>query len=66
MAEMMKQEYEIVRESKIEEYLQTGVEFFVVDMEKRKVYSSMDLRLRDLFAKLDKEGTFAVKEANYV
>ena len=61
----MNGKYEMVRESKISEYIENGVEFFVVDMEKKKVYSSLDLRLRDLSEKLEKDTTFIVKEANY-
>ena len=59
------QTYEICRKSKVGEYIQTGVEFFVVDMEKKKVYSSNDLRLSDLTEKLEKETTFIVKVASY-
>jgi hypothetical protein len=33
-------DYEICRKSKVGEYLQTGQEFFVVDMKKKKIYSS--------------------------
>ena len=59
---MSKPVYEICRESKVSEYIENGVEFFVVDMEKKKVYSSMDLRLRELAEKLDSDKTFIVKE----
>ena len=62
---MGEQAYEIIRDSKIGEYLQSGVEFFVVDMDKKKVYSSLDLRLRDLMEKIDKGNTFVVKKAEY-
>ena len=62
---MSEQRYEIVRDSKVGEYLQNGVEFFVVDMDKKKVYSSLDLRLRDLMEKVDKENTVIIKEADY-
>ena len=48
------------------EYLQTGQEFFVADMKKKKIYSSNDLRLRELSEKLDLEHTFVFKEANYM
>ena len=62
---MSEQRYEIVRDSKVGEYLQNGVEFFVVDMDKKKVYSSLDLRLRDLMEKVDKENTVIIKVADY-
>lgn len=52
--------YNIVRKSKVSEYIQRGVEFSIVDMEKKKVYSSNDLRLRELSEKLDSEETFIV------
>ena len=59
-------DYEICRKSKVGEYLQTGQEFFVADMKKKKIYSSIDLRLRELSEKLDLEHTFVFKEANYM
>ena len=59
-------DYEICRKSKVGEYLQTGQEFFVADMKKKKTYSSNDLRLRELSEKLDSEHTFVFKEANYM
>ena len=62
---MSEQKYEICRKSKVHEYIQNGTEFFVVDMEKKKVYPSMDLRLRDLTEKLDRDDTFIIKEADY-
>ena len=58
--------YEIVRENKVAEYLQDGTEFFIVDMEKKKVYSSFDLRLKELSDKLEKDTVFVVKEAEYI
>lgn len=58
--------YEICRKSKVGEYIQTGQEFFVADMKKKKIYSSNDLRLRELSEKLDLEHTFVFKEANYM
>lgn len=58
----MSSKYEMCRESKINEYIQNGVEFFIVDMEKKKVYSSLDLRLRELAEKLESDTTFIVKE----
>ena len=57
--------YEMASESKIGEYIQNDIEFFIIDMEKQRVYSSMELRLRDMMEKLDKETTFIVKEAVY-
>lgn len=54
--------YEIIRKSKVGEYIQNDVLFYVVDMEKKKVYSSYDLRLGELLAKLDKDSSFIVKE----
>ena len=59
-------DYEICRKSKVGEYLQTGQEFFVADTKKKKIYSSNDLRLRELSEKLDLEHTFVFKEANYM
>lgn len=59
-------DYEICRKSKVREYLQTGQEFFIADMKKKKIYSSNDLRLRELSEKLDLEHTFVFKEANYM
>ena len=59
-------EYEIVRKSKARELIQEGTEFFVVDMDKKKVYSSLDLRLRDLAEKIDSDNTFIVKKAEYL
>lgn len=59
-------DYEICRKSKVGEYLQTGQEFFIADMKKKKIYSSNDLRLRELSEKLDLEHTFVFKEANYM
>lgn len=58
--------YEMVRESKVPEYLQTKTEFFIVDMEKKKVYSSFDLRLKELSDKLEQDNVFIVKKANYI
>lgn len=57
--------YEICRKSKVGEYIQTGQEFFIVDMKKKKVYSSADLRLREISEKLESEDTFVFKEAHY-
>lgn len=59
-------DYEICRKSKVREYLQTGQEFFIADMKKKKIYSSNYLRLRELSEKLDLEHTFVFKEANYM
>lgn len=57
--------FEICRKSKVHEYIQNGEEFFVVDMGKKRVYPSGDLRLRELSEKLDREDTFVIKEASY-
>lgn len=57
--------FEILKENKVAEYIQQGKEFFVVDMEKKKVYSSNDLRLGELAEKLDNENVFLVKECSY-
>ena len=57
--------YEICSKSKVGKYIEQGVEFFIVDMEKKKVFSSFDLRLRDISEKLDKESTFIIKKAMY-
>ena len=54
--------FEIVRESKVAEYLQRGVEFSIVDMFKKRVYSSNDLRLGELHEKLNDSNCFIVKE----
>lgn len=54
--------YEIVRKTKAREYIQTGVEFFIADMSKKKIYNSSDLRLREIAEKLDREDTFIFKE----
>lgn len=62
---MEQQNYEICRKSKVGEYIQSGTEFFIVDMERKKVYSSLDLRLREISEKLEKETTFVVKVAQY-
>lgn len=58
--------YEIVRKSKVMELIQTGTDFFVVDTEKKKVYSSLDMRLRELAEKIDSDNTFIVKKAEYL
>ena len=59
------QDYEICRKSKVGKYIQEGIEFFIVDMERKKVYSSYDLRLRDIREKVDKKSTFIVRRATY-
>lgn len=58
-------QYEICRKSKVGEYIQNGQEFFIADMKKKKIYSSLDLRLREISEKLDSEDTFVFKEAHY-
>ena len=58
--------YEMVRESKVPEYIQTKTEFFIVDMGKKKVYSSFNLTLKELSDKLEQDNVFIVKEATYI
>lgn len=57
--------YEICRKSKVGEYINTRTEFFVADMKSKRIFSSYDLRLRDLAQKIDSEDTFIFKEAHY-
>lgn len=61
----MKQDYEIVNKSKIIKYIEQGIEFFVADMEKKKIFSSYDLRLREIDEKVNDENTFIFKKAKY-
>lgn len=58
---MFNKDFEIIRKSKVAEYLQTGVEFFIVDMERKKVYCSNDLRIREISEKLENDQCFIVK-----
>ena len=58
-------DYEICRKSKVGEYLQTGQEFFVADMKKKKIYSSNDLRLRELSEKLERSKLYVTPERRY-
>lgn len=58
-------DYEFFRKSKVAEYLSNGEEFFVLDMEKKRIYSSFDLRLRDISEKLEKDGTAVFRVARY-
>lgn len=53
--------FEIVRKSKVAEYIERGVEFSIVDMERKKVYSSNDIRLNELHEKLNNDNCFIVK-----
>lgn len=62
---MEQQKYEICRKSKVKEMIQSGEEFQIVDLEKKRVYSSLDLRLRELAEKVDKDTTIIIKEAQY-
>lgn len=62
---MEQQKYEICRKSKVTEMIQSGEEFQIVDLEKKRVYSSLDLRLRELAEKVDKDTTIIIKEAQY-
>lgn len=61
----MKSDYEIVNKSKIYKLLENGTEFFVADMEKKKIFSSYDLRIREIDEKINNENTFVFKGANY-
>lgn len=63
---MEQQKYEICRKSKVKEMIQSGEEFQIVDLEKKRVYSSLDLRLRELAEKVDKDTTIIIREAQYV
>ena len=54
--------YEITRKSKVAEYIENGVEFSIVDMERKKVYSSSDIRLNELHEKLNNDSCFIIKE----
>lgn len=58
--------YEMCRKSKVGEMIQSGQEFFIADMRKKKIYSSVDLRLREISEKVDSEDTFIFREARYV
>lgn len=58
-------DYEFFRKSKVNKCLESGEEFFVLDMEKKRVYSSYDLRLKDLSEKLEKENVYVFKAARY-
>lgn len=54
--------FEIVRKSKVSEYIERGVDFSVVDMERKRVYSVNDIRLGELHEKLNNDKCFIVKE----
>lgn len=54
--------YEITRKSKVAEYIENGVEFSIVDMERKRVYSSSDIRLNELHEKLNNDSCFIIKE----
>lgn len=58
-------DYEIVRKSKVGDFLRDNTEFFIVDMDKKKVYCSSDLRMREISEKIDNENTFVIKKASY-
>lgn len=58
-------DYEIVRKSKVGDFLRDSTEFFIVDMDKKKVYCSSDLRMREISEKIDNENTFVIKKASY-
>lgn len=44
--------------SKVGEYLQTGRLFYIADLNKKKIYSSNDLRIGEITEKLDSENVF--------
>jgi hypothetical protein len=54
--------YDIRPKDKVSEYIQTGAEFFVVDMKRKKVYPSQDLRLSELSEKLESDECFIIRE----
>ena len=54
--------YEIRPKDKVGEYIQTGAEFFIVDMKRKKVYPSQDIRLSELSEKLESDECFIVRE----
>lgn len=54
--------FEIVRKSKVAEYLERGIDFSIVDMDRKKVYKSVDIRLNELHEKLNNSNCFIVKE----
>lgn len=56
--------FEIVRKSKVYEYIEGGVDFSIVDMERKKVYSGNDIRLSELHEKIINDNCFIVKEVN--
>lgn len=58
-------DYEMYRKSKVGKLIQEGQEFFIADMKKKKIYSSSDLRLREIAEKVDSEDTFIFREARY-
>ena len=58
----MEKGFEIVRKSKVGEYIQNGTQFFIADLSKKKIYSSNDLRLGEIADKIDREDTFIFKE----
>lgn len=64
-AEIEFAKFEICRKSKVGKYIQMGQEFFIADMKKKKIYSSLDLRLREISEKLESEDTFVFKEDHY-
>lgn len=61
----MEQEYEIVNKSKIYKFIENGVEFFIADMNKKKIFSSNDLRIGEIDEKINDENTFVFKKASY-
>lgn len=62
---MSQEKYEIISKSKIHECIEGGIEFFICDMDKKRVYSSYDLRLREIDEKISSPDTFVFKKASY-
>lgn len=58
-------DYEFVRKSKVFKYLENGEELFLLDMGRKQVYSSNDLRIEDLFKKLNNETVYVFRTAVY-
>lgn len=50
--------FTIRQKSKVGEYLQTGRLFYIADLNKKKIYSSNDLRIGDINEKLESENVF--------
>lgn len=61
----MKEKFEIYPKYKVNKLIEQGVEFWIIDIDKKRTYNSNDLRLREISEKLEKEKSFIVKEARY-